>query len=108
MKLKKCVRCSSTKYVEEFAKKISSKDGLTSACKVCLRRDNKFTYIKYIESKWYENMNWSTHGKGPGTWQIDHIIELQDVDLTNKEELSKIIHYTNLQPLWLEDHINKG
>ena len=62
----------------------------------------------YIESKWVEGMNWNNHGKGPGKWQIDHIIELWKFDLSNREQFLKACHYTNLQPLWYEDHIKKG
>jgi len=28
-------------------------------------------------------------------------------DLTDREQLLKACHYTNLQPLWHEDHIQK-
>lgn len=62
----------------------------------------------HIESKWYKGMSWATHGKGPETWQIDHIIELNSVDLTDPIQLAKVIHFTNLQPLWFDDHINKS
>ena len=27
---------------------------------------------------------------------------------TNENELLKLIHYTNLQPLWAEDNLKKG
>jgi hypothetical protein len=59
---------------------------------------------KYLESKFYSNMTWSNWGK---VWQLDHVKRLADFDLTNREQLLKAVHYTNLQPLTVEDHRKK-
>lgn len=56
----------------------------------------------YIESKWIEGMSWSNYGKGKGCWNIDHIRPLDGVNDEGKS------HYSNLQPLWLEDNSRKG
>jgi hypothetical protein len=56
----------------------------------------------YLESKFLEGMSWENRGK----WHIDHIIPLSSS--TSKEELIKLCHYTNLQPLWAEDNMSKG
>jgi hypothetical protein len=64
------------------------------------------TFMKYIESKFSEGMNWSNHGIHG--WHIDHIKPCVSFDLTKPEEQEKCFHYTNLQPLWAEDNLSKG
>jgi len=56
----------------------------------------------YIESKFLLGMSWDNYGK----WHIDHIIPLSSA--TSEEELYKLNHYTNLQPLWAIDNIRKS
>lgn len=62
----------------------------------------------YLESKFEDGMTWDNYGNKKGQWSIDHIIPLANVDLTNRDELLKVCHYTNLQPLWTIDNIKKG
>lgn len=58
----------------------------------------------YIEKQFTDNMNWGNYSlKG---WHIDHKIPL--VLATNEEEVYKLCHYTNLQPMWAEDNLKKG
>lgn len=51
----------------------------------------------YIESKFQDGMTWSNWGQKGKVWHIDHIIPLASFDLTNREQLLKAVHYTNLQ-----------
>ena len=58
---------------------------------------------KYIESKFTHEMTWENHGK---VWHIDHIIPLAIGN--TEEDLYKLCHYTNLQPLLIEDNLKKS
>jgi hypothetical protein len=55
----------------------------------------------YLESKFESWMNWGNRGLYNGYlnygWDIDHIIPLSSVK--TEEEIIKLNHYTNLQPL---------
>jgi hypothetical protein len=58
----------------------------------------------YIESKFEDWMTWENYGvdkrtkiKPKMTWDIDHIIPISTA--TTKEDVIKLNHYTNLQPL---------
>ncbi len=57
-------------------------------------------FKQYMESLFTVGMSWDNYGQGLGRWSIDHIIPLSRVDLTDREQLLKVCHYTNLQPLW--------
>ena len=64
--------------------------------------DCSFVFLKsYLESKFESWMDWENHGLYNGElnygWDIDHIIPLSSAK--NEEELLKLFHYTNLQPL---------
>jgi len=59
----------------------------------------------YLEKQFKQGMtwdNWGTYG-----WHIDHVKPLSSFNLSNREELLKAVHYTNLQPLWAEENIKK-
>jgi hypothetical protein len=62
----------------------------------------------YLEQRFTEGMDWSNYGNVSSSWSIDHIKPLSNFDLTNKEELLRAVHYTNLQPMWLIDNIKKS
>lgn len=55
----------------------------------------------YLESKFEIWMNWNNYGKYNGElnsgWDIDHIIPLSSAK--TEEDILKLNHYTNLQPL---------
>ena len=59
---------------------------------------------EHLEKQFREGMTWDNHGMYG--WHIDHIIPLSSA--TTEEELYKLCHYTNLQPLWAEENLSKG
>jgi len=61
---------------------------------------------KHFEKQFREGMCWDNYGVGG--WEIDHIIPCSSFDLTKKSEQEKCFHYTNLQPLWVEENRIKG
>ena len=60
--------------------------------------------ISYLEAKFDESMTWENHGT---YWEIDHIKRLAGFDLTVRKQFLVACHYTNLQPLDLEAHLEK-
>lgn len=60
--------------------------------------------IKYIENKFTDGMSWENYGFYG--WHIDHIIPLSYGK--NEDEIRKLFHYTNLQPLWRIDNLRKN
>jgi hypothetical protein len=57
----------------------------------------------YFESKFTEGMSWELMGK---EIHIDHIIPCASAK--TEEEMIKLFHYTNLQPLWSKDNMKKS
>lgn len=64
----------------------------------------------HLEKQFKEGMTWDNYGpyrdNGYTTWQMDHIIPLSSA--TTEEELYKLCHYTNLQPLWAATNREKS
>ena len=56
----------------------------------------------HLESLFVDGMTWENRN----LWHIDHIIPISFA--TSVEELVKLNHYTNLQPLWAEDNMKKS
>ncbi len=60
------------------------------------------TAFLHIQNLFKDGMTWQNHGD----WHIDHKIPLHSA--MNEGELIKLCHYTNLQPLWKKDNLEKG
>lgn len=59
-------------------------------------------YKTYLSKMFDNDMTWDNYGQ----WHIDHIVPLSSAK--NEEELIKLFHYTNTQPLWAEDNLRKS
>jgi hypothetical protein len=77
---------------------VKNKTKRTVECLGC----SKDEFIKYIELLFSEGMSWDNYGE----WHIDHIIPLSTAK--DDEDVYRLNHYSNLQPLWKEDNIKKS
>jgi len=59
---------------------------------------------EYLEKKFKPGMTWQNHTRTG--WHIDHKIPLGSAKTS--EDVEKLMHYTNLQPLWSKENIRKG
>jgi hypothetical protein len=59
-------------------------------------------FIYYISSKFTEGMTLENYGE----WHLDHIIPISSAK--KEEDVIRLNHHTNLQPLWAEDNMKKG
>jgi hypothetical protein len=57
----------------------------------------------HLESKFDENMNWDNQGS---YWHMDHIIPISSAE--TEEDVYRLNHYTNFQPLYWLDNLKKG
>ena len=56
----------------------------------------------YLSKKFKEGMSWDNYGE----WHIDHIIPLSSA--TTEEDVLKLCHFSNLQPLWAIENYKKS
>jgi hypothetical protein len=96
-KFKRCVRTliimSFKRSKNQFRKNTKTENIL--GCKI---EDFK----TYIQSKFTKGMTLENHGE----WHLDHIIPLATAK--TEEDIIRLNHYTNFQPLWAEDNIIKS
>jgi len=62
------------------------------------------TFRKYLEDQFAEGMTWGNYGFYG--WHIDH--KIPAASAATIEELEKLNHYTNFQPLWAKDNLRKS
>lgn len=62
---------------------------------------SKEFFKEHLQKMFVDGMSWENHGE----WHIDHIIPLANG--TNEEEIYKLFHYSNMQPLWGKDNLKK-
>jgi hypothetical protein len=64
------------------------------------------TFMKHLESQFRDGMSWENYGKNG--WHVDHILPLISFNMLDINEVKKACHYTNLQPLWWWENLEKG
>lgn len=69
---------------------------------------DRVTLLRHIESLFQPGMTWENRGMEPGTWQIDHVVPIFRFNLSTIESQRSAFRFTNLQPLWYEDHLRKS
>lgn len=63
-------------------------------------------FIEHLQSLFLEDMFLENHGNCEKCWHIDHKIPISSAKTA--EEIIKLNHYTNLQPMWRDDNLSKG
>jgi hypothetical protein len=95
-----------------YALRVSVRNRIKTYLKKCNinKKNNTFDIVgcspeflkEYLEKQFKDGMSWEKRNE----WHIDHIIPLSSAK--TKEEIYKLSHYTNLQPLWAEDNLKKS
>jgi hypothetical protein len=60
-------------------------------------------FREYIASMFKHGMSFENHSRDG--WHLDHIIPISSA--TTEEDVIKLNHYTNFQPLWAKDNLSK-
>jgi predicted ribonuclease YlaK len=60
------------------------------------------TFANHLKSQFKDGMSWDNRSE----WHIDHKIPLASAK--TEEDVLRLNHYTNLQPLWAIDNLKKG
>lgn len=60
---------------------------------------------KHLESQFRPGMNWENYGI---VWEVDHIKPCTTFDFSDPEQQKDCFHFSNLQPLTLEENRQKG
>ena len=61
-------------------------------------------FMLHIQSQFKPGMNWNNRS----LWHIDHIKPCAAFDLTDETQVRLCFHYTNMQPLWASENMEKG
>lgn len=70
-------------------------------------------FKKHLESQFTDGMSWNNYGNRNDQWNIDHIVQLCEFDLTDLGQQLIAFNYKNCRPLWARlnktrPRINKG
>jgi len=91
--VRRLISLSFKRHGNNFSKK--TKTELILGCSISEFKD-------YISLKLKDNMTIKNHGE----WHLDHIIPLSTAK--TEEDVIRLNHYTNFQPLWAVDNLKKS
>tara|TARA_B100001063_G_C16656266_1_gene498653 strand:- start:266 stop:832 length:567 start_codon:yes stop_codon:yes gene_type:complete len=74
--------------------------GVQSPCTERLVGCTREEARNWIEAQFLPGMTWENYG----AWQIDHMLPWEHFNLFESSEHPKVMHYTNIQPLWGPDN----
>jgi hypothetical protein len=60
----------------------------------------------HLEKRFQPGMSWDNYGYGKEKWNIDHKIPTSSA--ISVEEVYSLCHYSNLQPMWQPENIEKS
>jgi hypothetical protein len=63
---------------------------------------DKQTFMAHISSLFREGMSWENRSQ----FELDHVTPMSEAK--TKEDIKKLWHYTNLQPLWPHENLEKS
>lgn len=64
-------------------------------------------FMRHMEGLFKPGMTWDNHGVGHGCWHIDHVRPVSSFDLSDPEQVKVCFHWSNMQPLWMEENLEK-
>jgi hypothetical protein len=89
--------------MRSFIRKSIKRKGYTKKSKAYVILGGEWSIVKnHMESLFKEGMTWENYGE----WHIDHIIPISSGK--TEEDVIKLCHYSNLQPLWAKDNLLKS
>ena len=92
-----------TYYTSSLIRNVFKKNGYSKKSKAYEILGCTFEEFKiHLERQFKNGMSWDNQGD----WHLDHIYPVSLAK--NEEELIKLNHYTNFQPLWAIDNIKKS
>lgn len=62
--------------------------------------------MQHLERQFLPGMTWENYGRSG--WHVDHIVPVDDFDLTNPAEFSACWSLGNLRPTWGKDNVTKS
>lgn len=91
--------------LRERLRRVLNRAGVTKSSKTIEMTGCNWDQLRqHFENQFQAGMSWDNIGE----WHIDHIRPCASFDLTDPEQQKQCFHYTNLQPLWASQNMEKA